>query len=207
MIPFRLGERRGAAGNGGPLATDGFFSRRVAVLMGSQRLKTVIIAILGAAALVAVVVWAANQYFESAETKPVIAVIDKYMTGYQKADLVAVKSTISGEMAESLPGSQTAFAKLVKDSANGQVKSWNVTKIDRNEYVDQSMVDVTVVSSKRTYELVFDIFHFTEGLRIRSVSEADQPDAAGSQNASATGGQGMGMGMGMGGMPTTPGHQ
>lgn len=175
------------------------------MLMGSQRLKTVIIAILGAAALVAVVAWAANQYFESAETKPVIAVIEKYMTGYRDADLAAVKSTISGEMAESIPGSQTAFAALVKESADGRVKSWSVNKIDRNEYVDQSMVEVTVVSSKRTYELVFDIFHFSEGLRIRSVSEANQPDAGGSQNASATGGQGMGMGMG--GMPTTPGHQ
>lgn len=175
------------------------------MLMGSQRLKTVIIAILGAAALVAVVAWAATQYFESAETKPVTALIDKYMSGYRDADLTAVKSSISGEMAESLPGTQTAFAKLVKDSADGTVKSWNITKIDRNEYVDQSMVDVKVVSSKRTYELVFDVFHFTEGLRIRSVTEAGKSGSGPSQNASATGGQGMGMGMG--GMPSTPGHQ
>jgi hypothetical protein len=170
-------------------------------MLAGRRGLTVLAAIVGAAALVGVIAWAAVGYVDSMKSKPATEVIDKYLDGYRSSNLGQVRAVVTDEIAEGMAASQTVFAADVKKSPNGVVKSWTITKIDRNDYIDQSIVDVKVVSSKRTYNLQFDIFHYTEGLRIRSVVDLDAPKPTGSA------GQGGGGGMGTGMPGAVPGHQ
>jgi hypothetical protein len=159
-------------------------------------------AIIGAIALLGVVVWLAMGYADSAKSKPVIQVVDKYLTGYRDGNLKAVQDSVSVEMAESLPTSQTVFTEGLKTSPDARPTSWTITSVETNEYTGQSLVRAKVVAAKRTANIEIEVFDYTEGLRVRNVKDVDNPNAgtgAGS-GTEATGTQGMGM-------PTVPGHK
>jgi hypothetical protein len=132
-------------------------------------------AILGAIALIGVVVWLAMGYAESAKSKPAIAVVDKYLGGYRDANLKAVRDSVSVEMTESLATSQTVFAKEVKAAADARPTAWTITSVETNEYTGQSMVRVNVKRAKSTVDVEIEVFDYNEGLRIRNVKDLSNP--------------------------------
>jgi hypothetical protein len=167
-------------------------------MLAGRRVLAVLGAIVGVVVLTGVVTWASLSYFDYQKSQPARQLVDTYFGGYRSANLEQVKSTLGEDMAESLPGSQTAFATSLKQSTIGQIKSWTITKIDRNDYIGQSLVDVQVVAGKQTFNLQMDMFTFTRGLKIRSVVDVDAKKAAeqGAGNAGALGGGHTGLGAG-----------
>jgi hypothetical protein len=173
-------------------------------MLAGRRVLAVLGAVVGVVALTGVVAWAAMNYFEWQKLAPTRAVVDAYFGGYRDANLAQVQSVLGEEMAQSLPGSQTVFATAVKQAQTGVVKSWTITKIDHNDYVGQSLVDVQVVSDKTTFNLQLDVFNFTSGLKIRSAVDLDAKAAAkqgtgsaGAMGGGHTGAGGPGVGGGM----------
>lgn len=160
-------------------------------MLAGRRVLAVLGAVVGVVVLTGVVAWAAMSFFDWQNSQPTRAVVDAYFSGYRDGNLAQVQSVLGEDMAESLPGSQTVFANAVKESPNGRVKSWTITKIDRNDYVGQSLVDVRVVSDKTTYNLQLDVFNFTSGLKIRSAIDVDAKAAA-EQGAGSSGAMGGG---------------
>ena len=150
--------------------------------------------------VVAVVVaggWFATGYFAP---HPDVQLLDKYFSGYRDANLSEVRASVSGDILESLPTTQGVFAQQIASAPADRVKSWTVTHIDRNDYVGQSMMDVTVTTaSSRTYKVKVDVFGFTEGLRVREVKDLSDPNSP--VNAGSTS-SGSGYHGGTGGMPT-----
>jgi hypothetical protein len=158
-------------------------------------------AILGAIALIGVVAWLAIGYADSAKTKPAIAVVDKYLGGYRDANLKAVQDSVSVEMAESLPTSQTVFAQEVKTSAGARPTAWTITSVETNEHTGQSLVTVSVIAAKRTAHVEIEVFDYNEGLRVRNVKDLDNPNAG---TGTGSGTEATGTPQGMGG--TVPGN-
>lgn len=165
-------------------------------MLAGRRVLAVLGAVVGVVALTGVVAWAAMSYFDWQKSQPTRAVVDAYFGGYRDGNLEQVKAVLGEDMAESLPGSQTVFANAVKESPTGRVKSWTITKIERNDYVGQSLVDVQVVSEKTTFNLQLDVFNFTTGRKVRSAIDVDAKAAAeqGAGSAGAAGGGHTGQG-------------
>jgi hypothetical protein len=138
------------------------------------------------AVCVVLVVVAGGWYgFEYFKPKPDVQLIDKYFAGYRDANLSAVRSTVSGDILDSMPTSQTVFYGQVTQSPGDRIKSWTVTHVDRDPYVGQSIAEVTVVTATRTMNVEIDVWGFTEGLRIRQVK--DLADAGSPLNTNAPG--------------------
>lgn len=181
-----------------------------------RRVLAVLIAIVGTAALTGLVAWAATGYFDSLKSKPAVELVDRYFAGFRDVNLEQVRSTVEGGMMESLPGTQTAFAKMLKNSPDGAVKSWTVTSVVRNDYIGQAIVEVQVATTKGSRRLKLDIFPYVEGPRIRAVWDANnpQPGTASGSDMQGSGAMGSGKssgsgsgGMGMGGMGAGAGAQ
>ena len=132
--------------------------------------------------------WFAVGYFTPS---PAVKVVDTYFAGYRDANLQAVRSVVSGDILESMPTTAGVFAAKIKAAPKDRVKSWTITKVESNPYVGQSMVTVNVTTASRTYNLVVDVFGFTEGLRVRDVQDLSGSgtplDAAPVNSGSSTG--------------------
>jgi hypothetical protein len=134
-------------------------------------------AVLGVVLVVAVLAWVGYGYFKP---QPDLKVVDTYLTGYRDANLALVEATVDSDVAETLPATQSIFAYTAKNAVAGQVKSWRVKNVSRNEYVGQSTIDVAVTTTKnRTFTVQFDVLNLskTTGYRIRSVIDAANPTA------------------------------
>lgn len=135
-----------------------------------------------AVVLVGGLIWAGIVYFQP---HPDVQTVEKYLSGYRDGNLAAVKSTVSGNIQETLPSSQEAFNQDVKASATatsseGRVQSWYVKSVDRDAYNSQSMVDMVVTTSKRTATLEFDVLEVADNMFvIRNVKDLAHPDAPG----------------------------
>jgi hypothetical protein len=162
------------------------------------RTARVVLALCAVAVIVGIG-WFAYGYFKP---QPDVQLVDKYFTGYRDANLSLVRSSVSADLLESLPTTQGVFEKRIKDAPDTRVKSWRVTRIDRNPYIGQSMVDVSVVTAKSTYNVEMDVFDFTEGLRIRQVKDLSGADSSPVNAAPKSTGEGGGYHGGTGGMPT-----
>lgn len=173
--------------------------------MFAGRFGTVAKVIVGLCVVAAVVAvgWFAVGYFAP---HPDIDLVNKYLAGYRDANLKEVQESVSGDLLDGLPTTQTVFAQRIAQSPSTRVKSWTVTHVERNTYVGQSMIDVTVVTAGRTYKARVDVFGFTEGLRVREVK--DLTDANSPLNTGSTGAT-PGYHGGTGGMPNQapPGMQ
>jgi uncharacterized membrane protein YdfJ with MMPL/SSD domain len=149
--------------------------------------------IIGLVVLVMVIAGATVAYLkveDKPKDKTQIDIVNKYLDGYKKPDLAAVRDVVSSDMKDRLPADQKAFKKQLdgEDKTNGRVTNWKILASDTNEYVGQTMVDVEVNTTKRKYTVYFDITgDDKQGWKIRAVKE---------KKANDTGGANMG-GMGM----------
>lgn len=115
--------------------------------------------------------------------KPDVDVVNRYLAAYQHPDLETVKSLVSADMIGVLPGDQRAFAQAVAQAPNGRIKSWRVKSVERNGWVGQSIIAVDVTTTKKTFNLAFDVFNLPEGRVVRAVSDLDLPVATDSNQA------------------------
>lgn len=102
------------------------------------------------------------------------AIVNKYLGSYRKPNVAALREIVSEDMKTALPGDQKAFKKQVERSnkANGKIKDWKIISSDANEYVGQTVVDVTINTSKKTYSVMFDMVGSDKnGWKIRAVKE------------------------------------
>jgi hypothetical protein len=136
---------------------------------------------------------------ERGKDKAQIEIVNKYLKAYRTPDLAAVKDVVSEEMKTSLPEDQKAFKGMVEraDKSKGRIKDWSIIGSDTNQYVGQTMVGVTVNTTKTSYEVVFDISgDDKQGWKIRAVKDmkADQsstPNMGGMGGQTAPGNHGM----------------
>lgn len=150
----------------------------------SKKKVTWLIASVLVLAVAGVGTWYAIDWYAK---KPYVDVVNHYLAAYKDPDLKTVKSLVSSEIEESLPASQTTFASAVKQSELGQIASWEITKVERNKWIGQSILNVDVTTDKKVFHVVFDVFELPEGRVIRAVSENDDlPEATGdNQNSSS----------------------
>jgi hypothetical protein len=165
-----------------------------------KRARTVAVIMVLVAVVAVGAAWATWNF--RPKPQPDVDLVNKYLNGFKAGNLEAVRTSVSTDMLGTLPGTNDTFKSQVKNSPNGQIQAWEVTKVDRNEFIGQSIIDVTVRSTVRTYALEFDVLGLPEGLKIRAVRDANSPAPA---PASSSGHQGIQMpptGMGTGGMGT-----
>lgn len=129
---------------------------------------------------------------EKSKDKKQIEIVNKYLEGYKNPDLAAVRDVVGPNMKERLPGDQKAFKKMVEqsDKSSGKIKDWKILASDTNEYVGQTMVDVTVNTTKVSYTVSFDITgDDKQGWKIRAVKDQKESNKSGGANMGGMGTQ------------------